>query len=341
MASQNLAAWDVKEEDFPASGTMAEQLKFLLSYAVLAPAAHNAQPWRFSIQGNGVAIRADRDRSLPVVDPDDRELHIGLGCALANLLAAAEHFRLGYKVDLLPEGEDSDLAVAVEFTSQTRSPRFPDLLAVIPLRHTNRGKYEGRAIEPDKLLDLERCIDEESIRLHLITEQEPKWQMADLVARGDYLQRAGKSFRRELASWTRHNWTRAVDGMPGYAFGVSGIMALLRPFIVKTFDTGKSQGNNDRQLANQAPALGVLTSSADDKPSWIRTGMLFEKLMLVAAKLDIRLAHFNQPVEVPELRQELCTLLGIEDYPQLLFRLGYASATKHTPRRPVNMSLAA
>jgi nitroreductase len=35
--------------DFPIAGTPAEQLRFLLHYAVLAPSGHNSQPWLFKI----------------------------------------------------------------------------------------------------------------------------------------------------------------------------------------------------------------------------------------------------------------------------------------------------
>jgi hypothetical protein len=38
-------AWDVRESDFPINGSDEEKLKFLLSYAILAPSSHNSQPW--------------------------------------------------------------------------------------------------------------------------------------------------------------------------------------------------------------------------------------------------------------------------------------------------------
>jgi hypothetical protein len=41
-------------------------------------------------------------------------------------------------------------------------------------------------------------------------------QIAELVGRGDAIQMADKSFRRELAAWVRPNRSHADDGMRGY-----------------------------------------------------------------------------------------------------------------------------
>lgn len=48
----NYKAWEVREIDFPSSGTIEEQIRFLLNYGVLAPSIHNTQPWIFEIKNN-------------------------------------------------------------------------------------------------------------------------------------------------------------------------------------------------------------------------------------------------------------------------------------------------
>lgn len=45
--------WEIRAEDFPRAGAMAEQAKFLLGYAMLAPSSHNTQPWKFAIGKDG------------------------------------------------------------------------------------------------------------------------------------------------------------------------------------------------------------------------------------------------------------------------------------------------
>ena len=206
-----------------------------------------------------------------------------------------------------------------------------ELFSQITLRHIDRGEYEP-GIEEEKLQKLKASA---GLRLDLITDQKMKSEIAKLIALADRIQFGNKAFRKELASWLRHNWSKAGDGMPGYAFGISSIMSLLGPFFIRTFDISKSQAEKDEELANNA-VIGILSSEGDEKLSWVKTGIAFEKIMLTATKLGLSIAFLNQPVEVPELRRELQNLLKMAELPQLLFRIGYAKAkakTKHTPRR--------
>jgi len=103
--------WQVSERDFPREGSSTEKMKFLLRYAILAPSSHNSQPWKFRIQDSEINIFTDKDRWLKVADADQRELYISVGCALENLLIAAEHFGYAHQEEYFPEGEDSLVAV--------------------------------------------------------------------------------------------------------------------------------------------------------------------------------------------------------------------------------------
>lgn len=337
MNGKNLSHWEVKEKDFPKAGTIEKELTFLLRYAHLAPSGHNTQPWNFSIRGNKISVYEDLARNLPVVDPDNREMYISAGCALANLLIAAEHFHFGYKLDFFPEGKEDELvAVAEFFAEELEQSEFPEnLFASITQRHTNRNEYETRTINEESLQKLKECADEEGIRLDLIKEPQVKSEVAELIARGDVILMNNKAFRRELASWIRHNWTKSGDGMPCYAFGIPGAISFLGPFFIKSCNMSKSQSEKDRRFADQTPVLGILSSAKDDKLSCVKTGILFEKIALTATKIGILYAFLNQPIELPELRQELKSLLKLEELPQLLFRLGYAKLRRHTPRRPI------
>ena len=47
---------------------------------------------------------------MKVADSDQREMHISVGCAMENLLVAAEHSGYGHLVAYFPEGEDNPVA---------------------------------------------------------------------------------------------------------------------------------------------------------------------------------------------------------------------------------------
>lgn len=67
-----------------------EDFNFLVECAIKAPSGHNTQPWKFENIDTGIIIHPDFKRALPVVDPENYELYISLGCALENLLLAAK-----------------------------------------------------------------------------------------------------------------------------------------------------------------------------------------------------------------------------------------------------------
>ena len=72
----------------------------LVRAAILAASPHNTQPWLFRVGSSSVELCIDTRRNVGALDPYLREEHIGMGCALENLmLAAAVH---GYAATVTP-----------------------------------------------------------------------------------------------------------------------------------------------------------------------------------------------------------------------------------------------
>jgi hypothetical protein len=60
-----------------------------------------------------------------------------------------------------------------------------------------------------------------------------------------------------------------------------------------------------------------------------------DHVLLQAQAYDLHASYLNQPVEVPALRPRIAKLLGTDEHPQLILRMGYGSPVDPTPRRPV------
>lgn len=332
--SDNLAAWNVREADFPIAGTTSDQLQFLLKYAVLAPSGPNTQPWKFSIRDNEISLIADFSRALPSLDPTNRTLYLSHGCVLANLLIAAEHFGFECDMKCLPEGITGDRTAAIRLSKKAASPRFPDLFREITRRHTNRKSFETRAVEEEKLQRLKAFADKEGTRLDIMISDAGKMEMAELLARSQKMQLGNKAFRKELASWIKPNNSPQLDGLPGYSFGYSDFESFFGSFIFGTFDMSSSRARVETANMKTSPAVAVLSTESDDKLTWIKAGIVFETLFLMATQMEVRFDLFSQPIAIPELRKEMTEILKTK-YPQLLIRMGYAEPARHTPRRPV------
>ncbi len=333
--------WDVAEEDFPWNGSTSEKLQFLLHYAVLAPSGHNTQPWLFRIAGDTIELYVDRSRALEKIDPQGRELIMSCGTALYHLRVAIRHYGYEPVVQTFPDLDDPDLIAFVRL-GRPRAATLEDhrRFMAIKRRRTHRMPFDPVPVPDAELQALQRVAQEEGATLHVIQDPDRKKRLAALIAEGDRIQGANKEFRRELARWIHPNLVRVRDGIPGYARGLGDLRSLTDPILVRTFDWGQEQAEQDRLLSENSPALLVLSTTADNAVEWLAAGQALDGLLLMAADYGLFVSFLNQPIEIPELRARLMDLIGGRDFPQIVMRMGYGEAPRETPRRPIGDMLS-
>ena len=324
--------WRVVERNFPAGRDSAQKLSFLLRYAILAPSSHNTQPWKFEINEDVVWVYANKDRWLTVADADQREMYTSVGCALENLVVAAEHFGYGHRELYFPDRGNREVVAEVRFFSDGRPSFFrePQLFDAITTRHTNHKVYESRKISPDDRQRLQACVLEDGISLYLTDDIEIKRAVDALVNRADAVLFADPAFRHELGYWIGQG-----------VFGTPWLVAKLSQLAVSYLDLGNWLGKKDLELLMGAPVLGVLCSEDNERKTQIKVGQAFERIYLLATTLGISLQPMSQLTEVPEIKAELAKLIpAVNGFVQQPFRLGYAERERqHTPRRPVEEAM--
>jgi len=320
--------WKVDENDFPADGSPRERASFLLRYAVLAPSSHNSQPWIFRIHDGRIDLLADPSRWLEVADSDKRELHLSVGCALENLLVAAEHFDLGCHVEYEPEGTISDLVARVHLENERAlesSARRTSLFHAIPRRHTNHREYDGRSIPMETRRRLEALASEPGVEIHFTDDEEIRRRVDELTVEADAIQFADPEWRDELGAWLGRG-----------VFGTNWLMSKMARLAVSHLNLGRSVGKKDRELLDSASLLGLVAADEESREVRVQAGQVFERLFLAATDAGLALQPMNQILQVSEVRDEFEALLPAEwGRPQITFRLGYAEPQDHTPRRPL------
>jgi hypothetical protein len=195
----NYKAWNIDFQDFYNQYSEEEKLRFLINFAVLAPSSYNTQPWSFKIVDNTICISADSNRSTPVGDNNNRQLHIGLGCALQNILIAADYYGYNFDVQYFPNGQENNPAAKISFNRSMGVKENKDhLVFFISKRQVNRNKFA--AIIPYRnFLNQITGLSDQEINISLISDQTKKEQIADIVTQATAFAMADKSFRRELS----------------------------------------------------------------------------------------------------------------------------------------------
>lgn len=316
-------------EAFPETGAYADKLAFLLEYARLAPSLLNSQPWQFSLREHTIGILPDLERWQPVTDPERRELYLSLGCALENLLTAAEYFRLGFHVAFGDSERGDETFARVQFVegASINQVRDPGLFHAIVRRRTCRRPFLPKLIPHEELLQLRNARLESDLTLRFLANLEQKRRLAELVAAADRRLLANPDYRRELAGGIRRGMWR-----------LPGPLTPLAALAVRHLNPGPRLARRERQLLTSAPVLAVLASRNDTPVDWIRTGQLFERLALTATKLGLAIQPMNHLLQVRSHRHELASMLPDSRLrPHLFLRLGYADGCgRPTPRDPLS-----
>lgn len=329
-----LGAWSLSEHDFPRAAPLADKMRFLLRYAILAPSSHNTQPWLFRVGERNVELYADPNRSLSIADPDHRELYISCGAALLNLQMAMRHFGYEDRVEILPDEDNLELVARVTpgDTPRDAGEAHVDFNAIVK-RHTNRASFETKPVPGALLSACTAAAHEHGAWFHLVEGNDERAALAALVEQADRTQMASDEYREELASWLHSNLSTVDDGMPGYAFGIGDLKSAVTPVVVRNLDTGENQAARDGALLARSPVIAVLGTDEDDLGDWVHAGQALESILLRAQAEGVSSSFLNQAVQVPALRRRLGSDLGLGKYPQFVIRMGYGPTAKPTPRR--------
>lgn len=327
------------EQAFPAEGTVADRIRFLLSYAILAPSTHNSQPWRFRIRDRVCELHADPTLRLPEADPSGRDLMISLGCCLEYLAIAAARYGMLGEVRLTPAGTR---VAEVVFRDPPGPPekKHASLCDAIVRRVNVRGVF-GRHPIPAGLLtqlgglphDLDLCLD-------LITDPDRIAAIAELTARGLRFAHRRLSFRREMSQWIISNFSLRRDGIPGYSLRMPALLSLVLPRGMKWFDLGALLSVPNRRSVASAPLVCVVSAAADGEEAWVRVGRFSARAMLECVAAGLQTSIFVAAIEMNELWREVQRVLMSNLRPQFLFCVGMIPGVfQPTPRHSVEEKL--
>jgi nitroreductase len=309
---------------------MTNPLQDAAEVALAAPSIFNTQPWQWIVRPDRLELRADRERQLPVVDPDGRLLTISCGIALHHALISLPG--TGIELICLPDAGDADLLATVRLTGDALSPpAHPELRKAIRQRHTDRRTYSGTPVGTDVISSLITACEAQGAHLHVV-----RWYqvatMALAAVRAGAWQLSNPDYLAELADWT-HRPAWSGDGVPtGTTVAAVPRRVPVRDFTPFGGETMPAGTDND-----WGAAYVILYTGADTRRAWLSAGMALSAVLLTATAAGLATAPISDVTEVSAAREEMRAMLP-GGHPQVAVRAGYPTpgGPPSTPRRPAN-----
>lgn len=331
----------------------------LVSAAILAANPHNSQPWRFRVSDTQIDLFADRARNLGTIDPFLREMHIGLGAALENLLLAAAVHGYSARLALLPDAADPTFVASVALSPG--QPAGNALAEAIPKRHTNRSPYNlARPVAIEVFEQLKALgSDLADVTVFWFTTPEQRKQMGDLIVQATEALVADEQQSIDSHAWYRETWEELQAERSGITIDAQSLSTPLTLASKIMPPISRQQGDafflaNTRDVYTAtATAYGILAArDSIDNGQRLLGGRLWQRMHLWGAANDLAMQPLNQPAERADREVQLgvesrfgnalAELLGDPNWHALMpFRLGYPTEeARLSPRRSVEAVLA-
>ncbi len=334
-----MSVFDSPSDVLPDQASSPEEIaRFVVEAAINAPSVNNTQPWWFYGIDREIGMHADTERSLPVADPDGREMMISCGAALFTARVALRYLGVVPKVRVLPEQDLPTLVAKINWSESVPAVGYErELFAAVPRRHTHRGGFGPEPLPAGALAALQIEAAKEGAKLLVLAGEDQRDALAAVVEAGDYALRHDEARAREQAHWGTGPGSRRRDGVPPSAYPAR--QARIEPnFPARDFAHGHDWGlppDSGDHLARSAGIVTVLTTSSDRPHDWISAGQALQRVLLFAASSGLAAALHSQPLEVPQLRDFSKVHLCDGAYPQMVLRFGAAGQTGASVRRPV------
>jgi hypothetical protein len=320
--------------------------------AILAASPHNTQPWRFRVTDTQIDVLADLERNIGSIDPLRRELYIGLGCALENLLIAARATGYSTGLALLPDGVQAARVASVQLTPAERQ-RTP-LYDAIPNRHTNRGPYDRDRPIPEEQLKTLKALgpDLPDASVLWFTSEADRQKVGSLVVDATQAIIADSEQSADSAKWFRMSWDAVQQHRDGVTLDAAGlspavlaIAKMLPPMSAEDGDAAWLETTRETHVAT-ATAYGLLmVRDAHDNGQRMQGGRMWQRMHLWGTANGIGMQPLNQMPEradreasrgiEPKFGNALKELVGDPAWQALMpFRLGHPQRPgRPSPRR--------
>ena len=288
----------------------------VLTAALRAPSAHNAQPWRIRIGSEGYELHYDHHDYLPA-DPDDRDAYLCMGAFCETLVLAAARDGLVADIRQVLNRSGNDLHVA-DVTLRPGGTADP-LAAAIGDRATNRSRYTAEPLPAaltGRLSEL-GCV--------LV----PTNQVARIVRQASVLSWRDRRFVGDLQAWVRDD-PASRSGMTPRQLGLAGYewLALRAAFGLGRLPAplALAYSGRDIRLLAEAPAVAILCAESDRPADLVEAGRRLLRAWVTICAEGFGYHPISIAIDRADSRPDVAALAQHAGTPVAMFRIGRPTA---------------
>jgi hypothetical protein len=316
---------------------LAPHIRELLEYARLAPSVHNAQPWRFIVNGDLISLAVAPERMLDSGDPTSRESWISFGVCLEALLQAAKGLGMKAIIAQVQGASFDDVIATVQITPAT-SEKQPVILDALKKRQTYREKMEPAEVPSDLIQRCEEAVKElDGVSVFFMQDKPSIRQVGEYTFKAMSLALSSPDFRHELYHFVHYNWSPSRTGMHGYTQGEGSFGSIFGKLSIK-FGLGLStKARHDQQRINDASALIFIGTNGDVPSFWLSAGRGYLRVALEVTKSGLAQGTLAAPIEAASFHEDIEKMLGTSARLQTMLRVGKAAhSVRSSPRLEVD-----
>jgi nitroreductase len=304
-----------------------ETIAKAVELACRAPSLHNSQPWRWIAGSDVVDLFADAGRVVRSHDGSGREALISCGVALDHFRAAMAAAGWNTAVAQFPNANRLDHVASVTFSPlKVVTPDLRDRADAILRRRTDRLPVHA----PHDWMSFERVlrhvVDDKLATLTVLGDDAGP-QLVEASRLAEWLRRYDDDYHHELDWWTAP--FRPAEGIPPSA--LASPTEERRVPVNRTF--GQTARRRDRRAAiprDEAKVL-VLSTADDTREDALNCGRVLSTVLLECTIAGFATCPITHITELAASRDVVRQLIGREDMPQVLIRVGTAPSLEEVP----------
>ncbi len=277
------------------SDTYIERLKNdqskMIAYAIRASSSHNSQPWLVKlINEDTIELYADMDKSLPVVDGDNKQLLMSQGTFIESYKQGALQY--GYGVDITYS--DPDFSDKMPLIATIKVHKEEDMDTVDAITSSTYAAVKSNE-NTDLKITLDQCIAEYPGFSYTIVESSSDVEkLEEVLMEGTIIESKNEAAMKELLD--KFRFTEWEKNEYRYGLSLNTLPGILKPFIQPLIKSSSKnwEGFGDsgikqfrERLAQQTKYILVKCENPRNL-EYLYSGQIYQRLIFEVSDYDLR-----------------------------------------------------